>query len=187
MARVCMYGHELPFADGRRIGRSWRTAGRLPERLMSEPRANIPTPLVPSWWSPRLVPRSPRPRSTGREPREKGLFFRSLVASRPWKSFVTFVNGLLSPRLLSVYAGLFYVQFHTIFHYHFPYEFYRVKERLCRYITRLLKKKKLLFYIENLRVSCATLYFFYITRDVRLYDNGSPGAQCEPASGETGP
>lgn len=52
MGRVCMYGYELPFADGRRIGRSWRTAGRLPERLMSEPRANIPIPLVPSWWSP---------------------------------------------------------------------------------------------------------------------------------------
>lgn len=73
MGRVCMYGHELPFADGRRIGRSWRTAGRLPERLMSEPRANIPIPLVPSWWSPRLVPRSPRPREApGEERREKG-------------------------------------------------------------------------------------------------------------------
>jgi len=37
---------------------SWRTSGRLPERLMSEPRANIPTLPVPSWWSPRLVLRA---------------------------------------------------------------------------------------------------------------------------------
>lgn len=101
-SRMHEYGHELPFADGCRIGRSWRTTGRLPERLMSEPRANIPTPLVPSWWSPRLVPRSPRPRSTGWERREKGLLFRFFVATV--EEFVTFVNGFLSPSFRCIWV-----------------------------------------------------------------------------------
>jgi len=41
--------YRLPMGAGLATRR--RTSGRLPERLMPEPRANIPTLLVPSWWS----------------------------------------------------------------------------------------------------------------------------------------
>jgi len=110
MGRIRMYEHELPFADGRRIGRLWRTTGRLPERLMSELRANIPTPLVPSWWSgPRLVPRTEWTRSPTenviRETPKKD--FSSLAHRDPGKALslsLTSHYREIDPCLLDTYS-----------------------------------------------------------------------------------
>lgn len=58
---------------GRRIGHA-RGAGRPPERLMSEPRANIPTLLlVPSWWC--LRPAAENRRMERQRERERDASF----------------------------------------------------------------------------------------------------------------
>lgn len=73
--RTCTYRHELPFADGRRIGRSWRTTRRdgpiAREVDVRTPRQHSESSRSFLVVSARLVPRSVRPH----QPERKRCFY----------------------------------------------------------------------------------------------------------------